>query len=81
MIASLRRDGTSWRAAGRAALPLWLILSLAACGTPPMNAAGSGGPFVLTARGDEVDVNAAPGVEVTLGAKRLRRAKQSAASE
>lgn len=75
---SLRPDRPS-RAAGRGAISLWLVLGLAACATTP--AAGPGAPFVLTARGDAVQANSPPGVEVTLGAKRVRQVNEPAAPD
>lgn len=56
--------------AGRAALALSLLLSAAACETTS-TAAEAGAPFVLTTRGDPVRANSPPGVEVTLGSKRV----------
>ncbi|MGH6902376.1 MAG: hypothetical protein ACREIR_06510 [Geminicoccaceae bacterium] len=54
------------------AFVLGLVIGLAACETagPAVDPA----PFVRTTRGDDVLSQAPPGVEVTLGAKRLRPA-------
>jgi hypothetical protein len=54
------------------ALVLGLGIGLAACQTagPAVDPA----PFVRTSRGDDVLSQAPPGIEVTLGAKRLRPA-------
>jgi hypothetical protein len=59
------------RAAGCVALALWLILGTAACATAPTTAADPGAPFVLTTSGDPVRASSPPGVEVTLGSKRV----------
>jgi hypothetical protein len=60
-------------AAGHGALALWLLLSLAGCDT--MDTAINGGTlFVLTGRGDPVRANSPPGMEVTLGSKRVLQA-------
>jgi hypothetical protein len=69
-MANLPQDRSLPRAAGRAALGLWLLLSAAACGTAT-TATDAGAPFVLTTRGDPVRANSPPGVEVTLGSKRV----------
>jgi hypothetical protein len=53
------------------ALVLGLVIGLAACQTVP-GAAVDPAPFVRTTRGDDVLSKAPPGVEVTLGSKRLR---------
>jgi hypothetical protein len=50
-----------------------LVIGLAACQTAPGPALDPA-PFVRTTRGDDVLSQAPPGVEVTLGAKRLRPA-------
>ena len=62
------RDRPWLRAAGRGALALWLLLNAVACDT---TVAPGGSPFLLTTRGDPVRSNAPPGVEVTLGSKRV----------
>jgi hypothetical protein len=54
---------------------LGLVTGLAACQSAPGPAVDPA-PFVLTTRGDEVLSQAPPGVEVTLGSKRLRPAGQ-----
>jgi hypothetical protein len=55
------------------ALVLGLVIGLAACQTAPGPAVDPA-PFVRTTRGDDVRSQAPPGVEVTLGSKRLRPA-------
>jgi hypothetical protein len=52
-------------------LALWLTQGAAACATAPAAPANPGAPFVLTTRGDPVRATPPPGVEVTLGAKRV----------
>jgi len=52
---------------------LGLVIGLAACQTAPGPAVDPA-PFVRTTRGDDVWSQAPPGVEVTLGSKRLRPA-------
>jgi hypothetical protein len=47
------------------------LVGLAACRTAP-GPAHDPAPFVRTTRGDDVLSQAPPGVEVTLGSKRLR---------
>jgi hypothetical protein len=69
-MANLPQDRSLSRAAGRAALALWLLLSAAACETAT-TATEAGAPFVLTTRGDPVRASSTPGIEVTLGAKRV----------
>ena len=69
-MASLPQVRPLSRAAGRAALALWLLLSTAACETAT-TATDAAAPFVFTTRGDPVRANSPPGVEVTLGAKRV----------
>jgi hypothetical protein len=59
------------RAAGRRALVFWLILGTAGCEAAPTPAADPGAPFLLTTRGEPVRASSPPGVEVTLGAKRV----------
>jgi hypothetical protein len=69
-MANLPQDRQLSRAAGRAALVLWLLLSAAACETAT-TATEPAARFVLTTRGDPVRANSPPGVEVTLGSKRV----------
>ena len=69
-MANLPQDRPLSRAAGRAALVLWLLLSAAACETAT-TATDAAAPFVLTTRGDPVRANSPPGVEVALGSKRV----------
>jgi hypothetical protein len=64
------RDRPWLRTAGRGALAFWLLLNAAACDTTTM-AADGGSPFLLTTRGDPVRAYSPPGVEVTLGSKRV----------
>jgi|Tabmets5t2r1_1033131.scaffolds.fasta_scaffold319556_2 hypothetical protein len=52
-------------------LALWLTQAAAACAIAPAAPANLGAPFVLTTRGDPVRATPPPGVEVTLGAKRV----------
>jgi hypothetical protein len=59
------------RAAGRLALVLWPILGTARCEAAPTAEAAPDAPFVLTTRGEPVRASSPPGVEVTLGAKRV----------
>jgi hypothetical protein len=59
------------RGAGWTALVLWSILGAAACETASSTATGLGAPIVRTARGDPVQASSPPGVEVTLGGKRV----------
>ena len=54
-------------------LVLGAIIGLSACQAAPGPAVDPA-PFVRTTRGDDVLSQAPPGVEVTLGAKRLRPA-------
>jgi hypothetical protein len=61
-------------AAGRAALALWLVLSAAACDTAA--ATEDPAPFVLSTRGDPVLASSPPGIEVTLGSKRVLQAAE-----
>jgi hypothetical protein len=58
-------------AARSSALALPLILGTAACATPPTIPAALAAPFVLSAGGDPVRADSPPGVEVTLGGKRV----------
>jgi hypothetical protein len=67
---NFRRDRPLSRAAGCVALVLWLLLSAAAC-EMTTTATDAGAPFLLTTRGDPVRASSPPGVEVTLGAKRV----------
>ena len=60
-------------AAGHGALALWLVLSLAGCDTTDTVMNG-GAPSVLTGRGKPVRANSPPGMEVTLGSKRVLQA-------
>jgi hypothetical protein len=60
-------------AAGRGALALWLLLSVAGCDTTTI-ASDGGAPFVLNGRGDPVRANSPPGMELTLGGKRVLQA-------
>ena len=69
-MANLPQNRPLSRVAGRAALALWLLLSAAACGTTT-TAMDADAPFVLTTRGDPVRASSPPGVEVTLGSKRV----------
>jgi hypothetical protein len=64
----------SLAAAGPAALALGLLLSAAACDT---TAATEDVPFVLTTRGDPVLASSPPGIEVTLGSKRVLQASEA----
>jgi hypothetical protein len=57
-------------AAARGALALWLVLNAAACDTTT-TATDAGSPFLLTTRGDPVRAYSPPGIEVTLGSKRV----------
>ena len=68
-MADFPQDRPLWTAAGRAALVLSLLLCAAGCETPPATDAAA--PFVLTTRGDPVRADSPPGVEVTLGSKRV----------
>jgi hypothetical protein len=67
-------DRTITRSAGRLALSAGLVLGLASCQIPPGSVADDGAPFVLTTSGGYVLSDAAPGIEVSLGSKLLRRA-------
>lgn len=58
-------------AAGHVALVLWLVLGTAGCEAASTTAADPGAPFVLTVRGEPVRASSPPGVEVTLGGKRM----------
>jgi hypothetical protein len=69
------RDRSGLGTAAGGALALWLLLSLAACAT---TAADGGSPLLLTTRGDPVRSDAPPGVEVTLGSKRVLPAGERA---
>jgi hypothetical protein len=68
---NILRDRPLSRAAGRVAPALWFILGTAGCATAPTTAADPAAPFVLTTRGDPVRASSPPGVEVTLGSKRV----------
>jgi hypothetical protein len=71
MVARTKRSITeSWWGF---ALVLGLVIGLAACQTAPGPAVDPA-PFVRTTRGGDVLSQAPPGVEVTLGSKRLRPA-------
>jgi phosphate-selective porin len=65
---SRNRSPATWRAA----LALWLVLSAAACDTTA--ATEDPAPFVLSTRGDPVLASSPPGIEVTLGSKRVLQA-------
>ena len=69
-MADPSQDRRPMRAAGRAALALLVLLSAAACDTATTGTDG-GAPFLLTTRGDPVRASSPPGVEVTLGSKRV----------
>jgi hypothetical protein len=73
MVSLVRIRESPATAAARTALIACILLGVAACDT---TLAGDGWPFVLTTRGDEVQANSPPGVEVTLGAKRVRQADE-----
>jgi hypothetical protein len=73
-------DRTITRSAGRLALSAGLVLGLASCQIPPGSVAADGAPFVLTTSGGYVLSDAAPGIEVSLGSKLLRRAGEPAGS-
>ena len=68
-----RQHRPSSEAAGLGALVLWLLLSVAGCDTTD-TAMDGGAPFVLTGRGEPVRANSPPGMEVTLGSKRVLQA-------
>jgi hypothetical protein len=61
------------RSIAESCLVLGLVIGLAACQTAPGPVVDPA-PFVRTTRGDDVLSQAPPGVEVTLGSKRLRPA-------
>jgi hypothetical protein len=57
------------------ALAAGLVLGLASCQIPPGSAIDVA-PYVLTTSGGYVLSDAAPGIEVSLGSKLLRRADE-----
>ena len=67
------RDRTLFGAAGRGALALCLLLGAAACDTTRTPMDGDA-PFVLATGGDPVQANSPPGIEVTVGSKRVLQA-------
>jgi hypothetical protein len=75
MMLSSCGDRTLFRA-GRGALALSLLLSAAACHSTTKD---GGAPYVLTAYGDPVRADSPPGIEVTLGGKRVLQAGEPSA--
>jgi hypothetical protein len=72
MMPENRRYPSLFRPIGLGALGLWLLLGAAGCDTT--TAMDGGAPFVLSGRGDPVRASSPPGVEVTLGSKRVLQA-------
>jgi hypothetical protein len=70
---NIPRDRPLSGAGGRGALVLGLLLCAAACDTTTPATYG-GAPVVLTGRGEPVRANSPPGIEVTLGSKRVLQA-------
>ena len=66
-------DRPVFSAGGRGALALWLLLGAAACDTTTTPIDGDA-PFVLATGGNPVQANSPPGIEVTLGSKRVLQA-------
>lgn len=67
------------RAAARTVLLVALASALAGCDTTLTVAAGDAAPFVLSTSGEPVRASSPPGVEVTLGARRVLQADEPAA--
>jgi hypothetical protein len=72
MMPNNRRYRPLFSPVGRGALALSLLLGAAGCDTT--TAMDGGAPFVLAQRGDPVRANSPPGIEVTLGSKRVLQA-------
>ena len=71
-----RPNEAGFRAAECCALAAGLAIGLASCQMPPGSALEGGAPYVLTTSGGYVLSDAAPGIEVSLGSKLLRRADE-----
>ena len=54
-----------------------LLFALTACEVPPGAALDDGAPYVRTTRGGYVRSDAPPGIEVSLGSKLLRPAREA----
>jgi hypothetical protein len=62
-------------------LPIALALGLAGCNTTQPVAAGAATPFVLSTDGDPLRASSPPGVEVTLGSKRVLQTDEPATGD